>query len=87
MSKTKGFSVDFHIPNSTPVTRHMHKLDEVKSFVEQYKIPRVIIHSVADKWSGTDKDVAELKQWPVVPDRLDQEDECPICSAINKEKK
>jgi hypothetical protein len=81
MSKTKGFEVDFKLPDGQTISRHLHKLDEMKDMVERYKIPAITIHNKADKWSGSGNDVSDLVKWPLVPDRLtDQEDDCPICN-------
>jgi len=87
MSKTRGFSVDFHIPSGGSYTKHIHKLDDVKDFVSQNKIPSVTIHSVADKWHGSAKELANLNKWPVVPDQLGSDGPCPVCELIKKEKK
>jgi hypothetical protein len=85
MSKTKGFSVDFTLPDGKVITRHVHKLDEVKSMVNEYKIPSVTIHSTADKWTGNAKTIEDLNKWPLVPDKIDpKDDDCPICSPKNK---
>lgn len=81
MSKTRGFTVDFKMEDGQVITRHTHKLNEVKGFVDQYKIPAITIHSRADKWSGDWKQVSDLKQWPLVPELIDErEDDCPICN-------
>jgi hypothetical protein len=86
MSKTKGFEVDFTLPDGQIISRHIHKLNDVKSMVEQYKIPSVTIHSTSSKWTGDLNQVSELNQWPLVPDRIsDQEDDCPICNPKKKQ--
>lgn len=88
MSKTKGFEVDFKLPDGQTITRHLHKLSEVKTFVEEYKIPSITIHGTADKWTGDFNKVAELNRWPIVPTQLDErDDDCPTCNPKKQETK
>jgi hypothetical protein len=35
---------------------------------------------VGDKWHGSRNDVRDLVKWPIVPEILDKEDDCPICN-------
>jgi hypothetical protein len=80
MSKTKGFQVDFKLPDGQVISEHLHKLDDVKNMVERYKMPSITIHGVGDKWHGSRNDVRDLVKWPIVPEILDKEDDCPICN-------
>lgn len=82
MSKTKGFDVDLHLPNGQDVRKHIHKLSDLKEYVDIYNIPSVTIHTTGDKWYGERRTIEELTKWPLVPQKLDNtEDECPLCAA------
>lgn len=86
MSKTKGFEVDFSLPDGQIISRHIHKLDEVKDMVEKYKIPSITVHNTGSKWTGDANQVSELTKWPLVPDKIDpKDDDCTICNPRKKD--
>lgn len=86
MSKTKGFMVDFKLPDGKVITKHLHKLDDMKSMVDKFKIPAVTIHGPEDKIVPlSSKELSDLNKWPVIPE-LAENGICEICNPKKENK-